>query len=328
MGAIAGGVAGGVVGLLLLAAVGILLAKLRGQGQSGARMEESGEGGGGGQGEKPSREPALPNVGPLHSEYGPGAGVGAAGFGGGGGVGENPFVPDTHMHSAPGSGSVPGGVYHGGFNPAHGGAAGYGQDQSVGGYYPGDQGVQAIQPLPQHISYAPQASGQQYSPAPNYDYPPGQPYAGPGYGSSSGTNTGAGIGPDQGVGGYYPGEQGMQPFLQPASYGPQAAAGSGAGAFYPPGHQYSPPPNSGSGSGIGTGGGTPPTDPRSSGFSDGKGTGTTAGTSLPYATQDESYSPPGASGLAGVGTARRRSEKDGAGSPPPQGFYGFPEVQS
>jgi hypothetical protein len=286
VGAIAGGVAGGVVGLVLVAGLGFFLAKL-------------------------------------------GAGGVAAGGFGGAGAGENPFASEMQMHAAPGSGSVPGGVYHGG---AHAGTAGYnaagyqgqGPGQGVGGYYSGGaEGAQPIQPLPHHVSYAPQAAtahgegalqspGQQYSHLPNS-----------GSGSGSGTGAGLGAGQGQGVGGYYPGKEGaqaMQPLVQHASHGPQLASAGGGGQL------HSPAPNSGAGSvsGAGSGTGASSPDPRLSTLSNG------AGTSLPYGAEDGSSPLIGPGGLAGIGSAaRRRSAQHvyGGGSPTTQGFYGFPEVQ-
>jgi hypothetical protein len=214
-------------------------------------------------------------------------GVAAGGFGGAG-AGQNPFAPEMQMHAAPGSGSVPGGVYHGG---AHTGVAGYsdegyyqvqGPDQGVGGYYSGGaEGAQPIQPLPHRISYAPQAAtghgggalqspGQQYSHLPN-----------------SGSGSGSG-----------------------ASYGPQAASSGGGGALHSPGQQYSPAPNSGSGSTL----------------FDGAGTG--ARTSLPYAAQDSPTGLSGLAGLGSAARRHSAQHaRDGASPATMQGFYGFTKFQ-
>jgi len=183
--AIAGGVAGGVGGLALIALLAFFFVK-RGAAKAEKNNYDSGERGGG-QGEKPTGEPALPNVGPLDGEYTPGAGAGADVGGGarGVGVGENPLTPELPGAAYPGGGG--GGE---GFNPAYAGAAGYaaGAGAGAGAYYqvqnhnqgdprysipaspppPGTDGNYPMsaaypsglqQPLPQSVSYGPQAAG-------------------------------------------------------------------------------------------------------------------------------------------------------------------------
>jgi len=178
--AIAGGVGGGVVGLALIAFLAFFFVN-RGVAKAEKNNYDYGERGGG-QGERPTGEPS---VGPLDGEYTPDAGAGAN-VGGdvhGVGVGENPFTPEAAYPGGGGGGE--------GFNPAYAGAAGYsaGGGAGAGAYYqvqdhnqgdtrysipasvspPGTDGNRPMsaaypsglvqQPLPQSVSYNPQASG-------------------------------------------------------------------------------------------------------------------------------------------------------------------------
>jgi len=127
--AVTGGVAGGVVGLALIALLAFFFVN-RGVTEAEKNNYDYGERGGG-QGEKPTRELAFPSVGPLDGEYTPDAGAGANVGGGVHGVGvrENPSTPQL-----PGAGGGRGGE---GFNHAYVGAAGYsaGAGAGAGAYY-------------------------------------------------------------------------------------------------------------------------------------------------------------------------------------------------
>ena len=131
MAAVAGGVAGGVVGLALIALLAFFFVN-RGVAKAERNNYDYGERGGG-QGEKLTREPAFPSVGPLGGEYTPDAGASAIVGRGvyGVGVGENSFTPEL-----PGA-TYPGGGGGEGFNPAPAGAAGYaaGAGAGAGAYY-------------------------------------------------------------------------------------------------------------------------------------------------------------------------------------------------
>lgn len=167
VGAVAGGgVAGGVVAGLLLA---FFLAKIRAKGRS-AGVEDSEEKGGKAgdeEQEQPSREQALPKVRSLDS---PSDDAATPGGGARTGVGESPLIREVHLHPRLGSGLAPGGV--GKFNPERVSAASY----SAAGDYQRqeqDQGYYSTeaQPLPQHISYGPQAAATS-----GILHPPRQPY--------------------------------------------------------------------------------------------------------------------------------------------------------
>ena len=211
---------------------------MRRGGQGGAGMQDYG------QGEKPTREPALPNVGSLDGEYA----AGAAGIGGGvrgAGVGENLFTPE-----APG-GAYPGGV-GGGFNPAYNGAAtgyaagagagqhyqGQEQNQGGGGGYPApgaavNRGmtspVAMPQPLPQNISYnTPQAAS-------GFGQEPPSPTDPRRLSTFSGGGTGTSL-----PYAYSPAPHDM------SGYTSSTAAGSGSGPGSPgPGKFVGPPPPQG-----------------------------------------------------------------------------------
>jgi hypothetical protein len=179
VGAIAGGVVAGVF---------VLLVVVFSLGRSRGRVEDKEE-----EEEKPSQEPAPPN-GHVDSLRSPGAGAAlfVGGAGAGAGADGNPLAPEMQMYPSPVSGSGPGAAYREGagrFSPAYVGVAGYnsaagvgaagyyqehGQDEGVSGYYSGEDDPRAIQPLPQHISYGPQAAA-----AGRGDgiYPAGQPYS-------------------------------------------------------------------------------------------------------------------------------------------------------
>jgi hypothetical protein len=180
--AVAGGVAGGVVGLALIALFAFFCVN------RGVAKAEKNYGHGGGQGEKPTRELAFPSVGPLDGEYTPDAGAGADVGGGVHGVGvrKNPLTPEL-----PGAAYSGGGGGGEGFNPAYAGA-GYsaGAGAGAGAYYqvqdhnqgdtrysipasaspPGTDSnhpnrptsaayPSLQQPLPQSIPYGPHAAG-------------------------------------------------------------------------------------------------------------------------------------------------------------------------
>ena len=297
---IAGGVAGGVVGLAL---VGVLWSFLAKQGimghQSGMQVDHNhNEAGPGGQGEKPtSGEPFSPDVGPHGSEYAPNAGAGpSAGFGGDG-VGS----------AGAGSGTAGAGIGSAGAGGTGAGSAGIGsgvQGADVGGN-----------------PFAPEIQS----------YGPGGAYPGAGVGSDpfytspAGYNTGPivggyylgqGLRQNQGSSGYVEHSDGMSPggiqqqFPLPhsISYSPRPVDTAAGGPFYP--SQANAPPGHGSGPDARNS----PTDLRMSTTSEDMGKG--IGTGLPYFHSPTSTSDSG-SPLA----------KEYTPSPPAPGRSALPEVQ-
>ena len=122
--AIVAGVVGGVVGLTLIGALWMVLAKQCSAGREDGAHMEMGDNDyvSRGQGGNPIGQPASPTVDPFGDMYAPNAGViaagaGDAGIGGavrGAGVSGNPLTPGGQLHG-------PGGIYLG----AHTGAADY-----------------------------------------------------------------------------------------------------------------------------------------------------------------------------------------------------------
>jgi len=230
------------VGLALIALLAFFFVK-RGATKAEKKDYDYGERGGG-PGEKPTGEPALPSVGPLDGEYTPHANVGGGVYGGHGVGGENLVKPELIGAAYPGGGG--GGE---GFNPAHAGAAGYaagaGAGAGAGAYYQVQDHNQAAypsdlqQPFPQSISYGPQAAGAAFAVADNgsgahlhpgqsqsYSLPPTPNYgSGPssGFDSENGTNLPYARSPSAGVhdvSSEYPSMGSSGGGGRPGSYGP------------------------------------------------------------------------------------------------------------
>ena len=301
MAPIAGGVAGGVVGLTL---VGVLWSFLAKQGimghQSGYQVNHNNNEAGG-QGENPSGQPFSPNVGPHGSEYAPNAGAGpSAGFSGGLG----------------GAGAGSAGAGGAGAGSAGAGSAGVGSAGAGGVDVGGSQGAGMGE-----NPFAPEIQS----------YGPGGVYPGAGVGSNpvytsaAGYDTGAVVGgyylgqglrQNQGSSGYVEHSDGMSPggiqqqFPLPhsISYSPRPVDTAAGGPFYP--SQANAPPGHGSGPDARNS----PTDLRMSTTSEDMGKG--IGTGLPYFHSPTSTSDSG-SPLA----------KEYTPSPPAPGRSALPEVQ-